>query len=366
VSRWGEPLGCGLPPLDAMMRSHEHVVDCEPRTGARSVLNATASARVARTDGLEIRRRGVLLLEMVWVLALYVHDSWEERSAGFNYVAGMPGGASQWKMSSPSWKVPKVGDKCVRVRPMWFMGVASAASPTPSLAATADVVVYGSSGAGCIAAIAATRAGLTSVMMLSQTAHIGGMLTGGLMHTDSANASVVQGITREFFVRTEEQYPGRPTNASFPPGHSPPGWLFESHVAERVLNIMLSEANVSVVRSVGGVIGVSRTGTRLTSVTTEDGATRRAAVFIDASYEGDIVAKVASMTWGREASAQYGEVGAGRQPGASIGARVSPYWDPHALPFDTPSNILPHVASEVPVAVGEADRWMEPMTSGCA
>ena len=61
------------------------------------------------------------------------------------------------------------------------------------------------------------------------------MLTGGLQHTDSANGLTVQGITREFFVRTEKQYPGRPTNASYPPGHNPPGWLFESHVGERVL-----------------------------------------------------------------------------------------------------------------------------------
>lgn len=67
------------------------------------------------------------------------------------------------------------------------------------------IVVYGSSGAACIAAIAASRTGAPNVRLLSQTNHIGGMLTGGLQHTDSANDTVVQGITREFFIRTEQQ-----------------------------------------------------------------------------------------------------------------------------------------------------------------
>ncbi len=72
----------------------------------------------------------------------------------------------------------------------------SAASLSSSAAAPApdhyDIVVYGSSGAACVAAIAAARSGATSVALLSQTAHIGGMLTGGLQHTDSANDTVVQ------------------------------------------------------------------------------------------------------------------------------------------------------------------------------
>ena len=222
------------------------------------------------------------------------------------------------------------------------------------------VVVFGASGAACVAAIAASRSGAARVTMLSQTAHVGGMLTGGLMHTDSANASVVQGITREFFVRTEEQYPGRPTNASYPPGHSPPGWLFESRVAESVLNAMLAEANVSVVRSVGGIVSVARLGGKLTRLDTEFGGTFPGTVFVDASYEGDIVAQVASTTWGRESATQFGEEGAGRQPIVGIGAAVSPYLNESARPYDTPANILPHVSAQAPAGVGDADRWVEP------
>lgn len=80
-----------------------------------------------------------------------------------------------------------------------------------------QVVVYGSSGAACIAAVAASRSGVSNVTLLSQTNHLGGMLTGGLQHTDSANDTVVQGITREFFIKTENKYPGRPTDANYPP-----------------------------------------------------------------------------------------------------------------------------------------------------
>ena len=98
----------------------------------------------------------------------------------------------------------------------------------------ADIVIFGATGAGVVAAIAASRSGAANVVLLSANRYVGGMLTGGLQHTDSANDSVVQGITREFFVRVEKQYPGRPTDAKYPKGHSPPGWLFESHVAERL------------------------------------------------------------------------------------------------------------------------------------
>jgi hypothetical protein len=182
------------------------------------------------------------------------------------------------------------------------------------------------------------------------------MLTGGLQHTDSANASVVQGITREFFVRTELQYPGRPTNASYPPGHSPPGWLFESHVGERVLVAMLQEANVTVVRSVGGVLSATMSADGALERIGTEGGDFSAAVWVDGSYEGDIVARVASTTWGRESAAQYDEHDAGRLATSSIGASVSPYWDASATPYDTPANIIPHVAPDVPVAVGGADR----------
>ena len=95
-----------------------------------------------------------------------------------------------------------------------------------------------------------------------------------------------------------------------------------------MLSAMLAEANVSVVRSVGGVVGVSTSSRRLkggeaahqevSAVTFENGVTYSAAVWIDASYEGGILERVATMTWGREPRSQYGEASAGTQPSVSI------------------------------------------------
>eukprot|EP00947_MAST-08B_sp_MAST-8B-sp1_P003164 g3164.t1 len=251
----------------------------------------------------------------------------------------------------------------------WLLGVTFVAAAQQGATTSADVVVFGATGAGCVAAIAASRAGAARVVLLAADRHIGGMLTGGLMHTDSANASVIQGLTREVFERCERQYPGRPTNASYPPGHSPPGWLFESHVMLEVVEAMLAEAGVEVVRSVGGITHVLRgSGSDSSSIEAlvvagAAASTFKASVFIDASYEGDLAAAAnCSMTVGREATTQYGELHAGRQPGASIGAKVSPYWNA-SLPapqVSDPANVIPHVAAAVPAAVGDADRWVEP------
>jgi hypothetical protein len=222
---------------------------------------------------------------------------------------------------------------------------------------SADVAVYGATGAGCVAAIAASRSGVEQVLLLSVNKHVGGMLTGGLQHTDSANDTVIQGITREFFVRTEQQYPGRPTNASYPPGHSPPGWLFEPHVGEHVLNEMLVEANVTVVRSVVAVTKVVTVAGVVQRVSTE-GGDFNAKVWVDASYEGEILERVATMTWGREGIPQYGEHDAGRQKTQSIGASINPWWD-SSLPTSQ-LEAIPHVSTDTPAAVGAEDLWVEP------
>jgi hypothetical protein len=221
------------------------------------------------------------------------------------------------------------------------------------------VLIHGATGAGIVAAIAAARSGAGAVTLVACEQHIGGMLTGGLQHTDSANASVIGGITRELFVRIEQQYPGRSTNASYPPGHSPPGWLFESHVAQSVVDTMLQEANVSVVRGAGGVRSILRKGTRLVSMETFGSADElKADIFIDASYEGDLLAAAGtSMTWGRESVSMYNESSAGRRPGKKIGGlTINPYWDASVAEPEP----LPHVAPELPVGIGEADAWIEP------
>src|SRR5204862_8255323 len=86
------------------------------------------------------------------------------------------------------------------------------------------------------------------------------------------------------------------------------GWHFEPHVAEAVFDDLVREAGVRVIRGrLREKRGVVKSGSTLTALVTEDGATFAAKVFVDASYEGDLMAQAGvSYTCGREASAEYG------------------------------------------------------------
>ena len=141
-----------------------------------------------------------------------------------------------------------------------------------------------------------------------------------------------------------------------PPLHpgAPPGWLYEGHVAEEVLEEMLAEANVTVVRGLGRLVSCTKAGAVLTSVTAQTGAVLSAKVWIDATYEGDLAAVAgAEMVWGRESVAQYNESDAGRRP-ASLHYAVDPFWPD--------GSVIPHVSNKPLVAVGEADARMEVYT----
>lgn len=256
--------------------------------------------------------------------------------------------------------MPHPADRSLRALCLVLLLVAA-----PAVVRSGTVVVYGATGGGFSAAIAAARAGATATILLATGSHIGGMVTGGLQHTDVGNASVLGGVTLEFFERVERSYPGRPVDPAYPPGHSPSGWLFESHVAEAVMVAMLQEANVTVVRNVEGIARVDREKrsggqqgpARVQHIVTVAGGVFPGDVFIDASYEGDLLALAgATMTWGRESQATYGEPGGGRRSVtgyANFGSvHLSPYWDATAKP-PVP---LPHVSTAFPGDVGDGDK----------
>jgi len=162
-----------------------------------------------------------------------------------------------------------------------------------------DVVVYGGTAGGTVAAIAVAREGLR-VALVEPGAHIGGMVSGGLGATDFANQTVIGGMSREFFERVGKSY-GQPIS-----------WYFEPHVAEATFRAWLDENKVEVFfqRRVDQVI---KEGTQIKSVRMNTGEVFKAYVFIDASYEGDLLPRAGvSYTWGREAQSEYGESLAGR------------------------------------------------------
>ena len=169
-----------------------------------------------------------------------------------------------------------------------------------------DVVVYGGTAGGVIAAVSAAREGL-KVALLEPGRHLGGMVSGGLSWTDFGRKEIIGGYALEFYWRAGRHY------EMFRYGQEL-AWMHEPHVAEDIFRAMLREARVTVLsghrlREKNGVV---KNGDTVTAIAMENGASFTADIFIDSSYEGDLMAQAGvSYTWGRESSEQYGESLAG-------------------------------------------------------
>ncbi|MGB8168573.1 MAG: FAD-dependent oxidoreductase [Chthoniobacteraceae bacterium] len=165
-----------------------------------------------------------------------------------------------------------------------------------------DVVIYGGTPSGIAAAVAASREG-ASVTVIEPTNWIGGMVSGGLSSTDTGRAETIGGIAREFYTRAAERY------------HDPKQlWYAEPHANLETFETMLREAKIEVVRG-QRLKAVKRDGVKITSLTTEDGKSYAGRIFIDATYEGDLMAQAGvSYIVGRESEAVYGEKLAGFRP----------------------------------------------------
>ncbi len=217
--------------------------------------------------------------------------------------------------------------------------------PDGASARTRDVLVYGGTAGGAAAAVAAARAG-RDVVLLEPGRHIGGMLSGGLGRTDmDRQQHVIGGMARQFFVEAGQRY-GEPI-----------AWTFEPSVAEGILRGWLEDAGVEVLFE-HRLDTVTMEASRIIGITTLNGAEFQAKVFIDSSYEGDLMARAGvSYTVGREGRDRYGESLAGRreiQPGNHQlrGAPVSPY--------DDDGNLLPYVVPDTDLGeVGSADRKVQ-------
>lgn len=164
-----------------------------------------------------------------------------------------------------------------------------------------DIVIYGGTPAGLAAGIAAAREGASAVV-IEPTKWIGGMVTGGLSRSDVGKEQTIGGLAREFFTRAAAVKPGTPM------------WYAEPSVNLATFQAMLQEAGVKVITG-QSLKKIGKNHARITSLTTSDGTTHQGAMFIDASYEGDLMAAAkVSCTVGRESRAQYGEELAGYYP----------------------------------------------------
>lgn len=199
-----------------------------------------------------------------------------------------------------------------------------------------DVCIYGGTSAGVIAAVQAAKLGKT-VVIIEPGKHVGGLSAGGLGWTDIGNKAAIGGMAREFYRRLGQHY-GKPE-----------AWTFEPSVAEREFNRLLTEAKVPVYFQ-QRLATVNKTGTRIGEMTMQTGDVFRAKMFIDATYEGDLMAKagVAYMV-GREANAVYGETLNGIR-GTTPKHQFTVPVDPYVKPGDPASGLLPFVQ---PAALGE-------------
>ena len=208
----------------------------------------------------------------------------------------------------------------------------------PPTSAT-DVLVYGATSAGVTAAISAARNG-AKVLLLEPGRHVGGMLPGGLGRTDmDRQEQVIGGLAKDFFQRVGRHY-GEEI-----------AWIFEPHVAEDVLKAMLAEHKIEPLFG-QALDSIKMRNGQIQSLKTRDGHEYSARVFIDATYEGDLM-KAAKVSYaiGRESRSLHGESLAGRRDllrsNHQINYRISPWKD---------GKLLPHVTAEedlVPTGTGD-------------
>jgi FAD dependent oxidoreductase len=173
-----------------------------------------------------------------------------------------------------------------------------AAAPAPAV----DLVVYGGTSSGVMTAYSAAREGL-HVVLLEPGAHLGGMVTGGLSATDLGHYTIIGGYAREFYMKAAAHYGIHDLDR-------PENWRSEPHVDEDIFRTMLHDSGVVVHfhERLRERRGVELHGRHLVSITTADGKHWPAKIFADCSYEGELMAQAkVSYTWGREASAEYGE-----------------------------------------------------------
>ena len=228
----------------------------------------------------------------------------------------------------------------------------------------ADIVIYGSSPAAIAAAVQAGRMGRSAVVVSPET-RIGGLTTGGLGQTDIGNKSAFGGIALEFYRDVAKWY-AESTHWTrekcgdyFPDGQCAGTkccgsmWTFEPSAALAILEGWEKRDKLDIRRGewLDRDAGVVKENGRIASITTLSGNVYRGKVFIDATYEGDLMAAAGvSYTVGREANDAYGETLNGNQPDYAIYHQLNTGVDPYVVPGDPASGLLPGVEPHDPAA----------------
>ena len=240
----------------------------------------------------------------------------------------------------------------------------------------ADIIIYGGTSAAIIAAVEVVKSGKT-VLIVSPEQHLGGLTSGGLGFTDTGNKAVIGGLSREFYHRVWLHYKddaawnwqnqsdfgnkGQGTVAM--DGEFRTMWLFEPHVAEKVFEDFVKENNIKVLRGewLDRKMGVVKKKGEIISFSTLSGKIFKGKMFIDATYEGDLMAAAGiNFHVGREGNAKYNETFNGVQTGVfqhdhHFKSNISPY----KIKDDPSSGLLPYISAEPPGEFGAADKKIQ-------
>lgn len=241
----------------------------------------------------------------------------------------------------------------------------------------ADVIIYGGTSAAIIAAVQVKKMG-KSVIVVSPDTHLGGLSSGGLGFTDTGNKEVIGGLSREFYQRLyqyyqkdstwqwqkKEEYGNKGQGTPAIDGTNRTMWIFEPHLAEQVFEDFAKENKLQIYRnewldrSEKSIVKVAGS---IQSFSTLNGNVYQGKMFIDATYEGDLMA-AAGVDYhvGREANSVYGEQWNGVQPevfqhGHHFKAKISPY----KIANDSTSGLLPEISSEPIAEYGSGDNKIQ-------
>jgi hypothetical protein len=240
----------------------------------------------------------------------------------------------------------------------------------------ADVIIYGGTSAAVTAAVQVIKSGKT-VVVVSPDKHLGGLSSGGLGFTDTGNKSVIGGLAREFYHRLymhydkpeawqwqkKEEYGNKGQGTPAMDGNERTMWIFEPHAAEQVFEDFVKENNIKIYRDewLDREKGVEKKDGKIVSIKTLSGKTFTGKMFIDATYEGDLMASAGvKYHVGREANSVYNEKWNGVQAGVFqhkhyFQKNISPY----KVEGDPKSGLLPYVSDEKIAPNGSGDNKIQ-------
>lgn len=231
-----------------------------------------------------------------------------------------------------------------------------------------DVVIYGGTSAGITSAIQTSRLG-KSALIIEPTSRLGGLTTGGLGATDIGNKHAIGGISREFYQNIHKYYKN-PKNWKWQSREDYVGidpltsegedamWTFEPSAALKVYHEMLAPEDIDIVygERLNREAGVTKKDGKIISIKMESGTVYSGKMFVDATYEGDLMASAGvSYSIGRESNDEYGETLNGIQAnkinrtlrwGVSTNAFYHNFIDgvdPYVIPGDKESGLLPFI-----------------------